>query len=252
MIGNGKVLAFLATDGVDVVVVHQARIDLAVADGLHNGNVAVAEVDGSIGDHRFEPGPDRVIAIDQAKRRDKCLERRIFRRPANPAGPCGISQIPHRGGQIFLGKDLGVVSQHSRPAGHADPAALRITEALFDAIEELGGKSREAPFIGEQPEGARVLGEKETGSGIVALFQDCRRQFAGAAIAGIDSDSRFFGVLFHERPDEGLVPPGIEREIAGARAIVAPLAPLPDPRPGRFRNSGPLPPRPPVSRIGRP
>ena len=42
--------------------------------------------------------------------------------------------------------------------GHSNSASLGITAALFDTFEEISRKSRETPFIAEQPESAGVLG----------------------------------------------------------------------------------------------
>ncbi len=128
---------------------------------------------------------------------------------AQPTRPAHAGSVRSRTevGSSSAASAIGVVSQHSGPAGHSNPAAFGITEALVDAVEQLGWKSREAPFVGKQPECACVLGEKQTGRGILAFFKDRRRELSGAAIAGIDRGSGLLSVLFDEWTDEGFVSP---------------------------------------------
>ena len=210
VVGRRK-LRILVQEAVEVVVVDQADIQLAVVYGLHLRRVfwVLAHL---VGDHVAQPLLGGVLAVDLAHGGDEGLEGAVGGRPADAAAPLGLGELEDRAGRV--GDALGGDDEDAGAARGADPLAVGVAEFGVDPVEQVAGQRGEGVGVGQRAERAGVLRVEDVGGAAVALFEDCDGHLGGAGVADVDLDSGFGLEALDQRADQALAAPGVDRDLA--------------------------------------
>ena len=233
VVGRRK-LRILVEEAVEVVVVDEADIQLAVVYGLHLRRV-LGVLAYLVGDHAAQPLLGGVLAVDLAHGGDEGLEGAVGGRPADAAAPLRLGQLEDRAGRV--GDALGGDDEDAGSARGADPAPLRVAEPRIHPIEHRARQRRQRPGVGQRPKRAGVLRVVDIRGAAPALFEDRHRQRRRAGVADSHPDAGLRLKALDQRADEALAAPRINRQIA--RILIARVG-----RHARLRRA--------VRRLGRP
>ena len=203
---------------VHVVVVDQAGIDLAAADGGDDGPV-VGERHGVVVGDPLQPLARRLVAQLEAHRRDEVLERCVRRGDAEAPRPLLAGQVEDARRQLLLRDDLGVEGEDALASGEADPTAVGGVELLGNEVEDVVAEGAEQAALIEVGDGARRLREEDIGRRLVSLLLDQQGEVGRVAVAHLDVDAGLLGKAVEDRLDEFLGASGVDDD--GAPGIVA-------------------------------
>ena len=186
---------------VHVVVVDEADVDLAAADGGDDGAV-VGERHGVVGGDPLQPLGRRLVAELEAHRRDEVLERGVRRGDADAPRPLFAGQVEDARRQLVLRDDLGIEGEDPLAPGEADPTAVAGVELLGHELEDCVIERAEQAAPVEVADGPGGLREEDVGGRLITLLLDQQGEVGRVAVAHLDVDPGLLGEAVEDRFDE--------------------------------------------------
>jgi hypothetical protein len=192
----------------EVVVVHEACLDLAGRDALQDSEVVLVHL-WIVSLYPFEPLAGYFFALDKPEGGDECLERAVGRGPAESTLPFGVRELEYGVREILLAQSLRIVRYDPRPARDADPSAVRVAEPLLYSLQDLPGQRAQKLPVGYGSQRPGVLGEKDVRGTVRALFQDGRGELRRVPVANLDVYAALLLEPLDDRAYQLLVAPGV-------------------------------------------
>ncbi|EAU69958.1 hypothetical protein STIAU_5600 [Stigmatella aurantiaca DW4/3-1] len=208
VVGHRQRLALVLLRGIQVVVVHEAHVDLSTPQRLDDGRIVLVGA-RRIGLHALQPLLRRRVPLHQPQRRHERLERAVGGRPANAALPRRLREALNPSGQLLWLHLGGVVGHHTGPAAQTDPERLGRAEARVHLLHLRLGQRLKQLGLRQRSERARILGDEHVRGRLRPLLHQRGDQLRRLAIAHLHLDARLGGEGFVEGPHEALIASGV-------------------------------------------
>ncbi len=131
------------------------------------------------------------------------------------SGVLGIGEVEHRGRQVCLVDEFGVVDDHTGSTGEPDPGAVGSREAWIDQADEVGIEGYETVLAGEEAERTGTLRYEDVGRRAVTLGLQQQRKLGGVAVPSFDLDAGGSGEVVEKRRDQFLAAARVHRDRIG-------------------------------------